>query len=412
MVKKNTLSGVYFIAPVIIGAYLASTFSISENSALPFSLFQITLLGSFAAYLLFRLRSQNLSVDSYGFEKEYLYFFIIIFFSLIYSPERGQGIFYGLRFAVLIGLSYFIYNAINNIKELKILSFIIIAASLVVALQGIYEIYLDPQIAAFNYLNEGKKLIRARGTESDPNIYAISLLLPCLLLVAYTGTKKELWKKLFLFCVFGVLVLAILITYSRSTYVALFFGSLFVMFTQKKFHFLYFGFTLSIVLIFISDTFRESLISIFIRISDIFGGTEDDSSNVRIMLLIGAIKMFFDSYTFGVGFQGFSTKFLEYYTIQDTIGVFEPHNEFYTILAELGIVGFVIFLVIIWKYLKKGYQITKRNYGDLNFLPLALFSALIGYMLFYQFYGGMLYNSLFFINLGLLFSFEKVSYEA
>lgn len=399
---------VYFIAPIIVGAYLSNSLSLlDENSGIPLTIFQVSLICSFFAFIIYRMMIKDDSVSFPGLEIRHFLFITIIFASLIYSPERGQGIFFAIRYLVLLFMSFFIFNIIKSKQELKVLVFIVIGISAMVAIHAIIQFYLNPEIAAFNYLNEGKKLIRIRGTESDPNIFASSFFMPVFLILAYAGDNKSYLIKTVLYGLLGVMAIAVILTYSRSTWVALFFGISFIILRQRKFHFIYFSVLAVIVALFISETARNIVFSSLIRIQDIFSGSEDDSSNVRLMLLSGAISMFIDSYGLGVGFQAFSTRFLEYFTIQQTIGVYEPHNEFYTVLAELGIIGFVIFCYIIFGYGKIGYEAVKARINSIHFISLGLFTAFIGYLIFYQFYGGMLYNSLFFINLGLMFSLSK-----
>ena len=163
------------------------------------------------------------------------------------------------------------------------------------------------------------------------------------------------------------------------------------------------------VVLFGSESVRNLVFSIGDRIIDIFAGTSDDSSRFRLILLETAILMWLDSYTFGIGYQGFSTVFKKYHPPQEVGGVFEPHNEFYAVLAELGLIGFVVFIFMLWKILRIGWTSVKNYQKEekSTAISLALFASFFGYIVFFQFLGGMQLHSILTINIGLLFCASK-----
>ena len=169
---NKTFNGLVIIVPIVIGAYLSGMVYLAEGASIPFTVFQITLILGILVFVFKKIADQDFSFSYYGLEIEYLVFLAIIFLSLIYSPEREEGLFNAIRYIVLIGLTYMIYNAVNSIKELRIICYTIIGIAVLIALQNVIEIILNPEIAAFNYVNEGKKIIRSSGAETDPNIFA------------------------------------------------------------------------------------------------------------------------------------------------------------------------------------------------------------------------------------------------
>jgi O-antigen ligase len=201
----------------------------------------------------------------------------------------------------------------------------------------------------------------------------------------------------------------VLLTYSRSSWVAIFVAALLVMIYQKKYSFLFYSVIVTGLVFLGSDSVRNVVFSVAERVADIFAGTSDDSSRFRLILLETAILMWLDSYTFGVGYQGFSTMFQNYYPPQEVGGVFEPHNEYYTVLAELGLIGFVVFMFLLWKIVKTGWNSLKayNAKGYSTSIPLGLFASFIAYLVFFQFLGGMQLHSILTINIGLLFCASK-----
>lgn len=406
---NKTFNGLVIVIPIIIGAYLSGMVYLAEGAAIPLSAFQIALVIGFFIFFFRKIANREVSFYFYGIETEYLVFIAIIFFSLIYSPEREEGLFDVARYVVLIGLTYLIYNCVNTLKELRLICYAMIAMAVFVAIPGIVESVLNPEVAAFNYISEGQKIIRSRGAERDPNIFGSNFIMPLILLVAFIGGAKTTKKKIILFIISGIIIASVLLTYSRSVWVSVFVAAMIVMIYQKNYSFLMYSMFALVLVLFGSETVRNIVFSVGDRVVDIFAGTSDDSSRFRLILLETAILIWLDSYTFGVGYQGFSTAFQKYHPPQEVGGVYEPHNEYYKILAELGLIGFVVFIFLLWKIFKNGWDTVKKYSaeGKDSSIALALFASFCGYLVFFQFLGGMQLHSILTINIGLLFCASK-----
>lgn len=407
---NKIINGPVIVAPIIIGAFLSGLIYLAEGSVIPLTIFQLTLVCGFLLFFLKKIVTQDLKIETYGLEKEFLLFLSIIFFSIIYTPERTQALLSAIRFIVLIIMTYLIFNSINTKKEFQQICNIFIAIALVLGIQNIFEVYFNPEIAAFNYVNEGEKLVRSSGTESDPNIYASHYFVPLMLLIAHIGEAKTNKTKILIFGLAGLLIVPVLLTYSRSAWVSIFLGGMLIMAYQKRFDFLLYSAIALIAVVFVSESLQNLLISILTRFQDIFAGVEDDSSRFRLFLGKASILMCLDSYLMGIGFQGFSTEFQKYYPVQETAGIYEPHNDYLMVLAELGLFGFIIFLVILLKVLKVGWEGLKYFKDDkrMETLQLGLLASFISYLVFHQFYAGMLYSGFFFINFILIFLWKKL----
>lgn len=407
---EKLINGPVLIIPFIIGAYLSGIFYLAENSAIPFTVFQITLILSFLFFFLKMLIQQNFELEVYGLEKWYLLFYLMIFFSIAYTPEREQALFSVVRFTVLLGMTYLIFNSIQSEGELRKICYAIIGVAVVLGVINIVQTYLNPEIAAFNYLNQGKKLIREAGSEADPNVFASNFIMPIMLLVAFFGYTKNRLLKFGLFAMIGILVGVVLLSYSRSSLLAVFLGICVILFYQRKYELIFYG-AVAFLLLFISSEYVRTLTYSFgERILEIFSGSKDDSSKFRILLAYASVYMLFDTYFLGVGYQGFSTAFQKYYPPQETQWIYEPHNEFYAVYAELGLIGFTIFMAIIILIFKTAKQSVNRISGDSLLKPIALafFASFLSYMVFFQFLGGMLHNSIYWICIALIFVVNKL----
>lgn len=405
---EKTFNGVAIIGLIVFGAFLSGIFYLMEDAAIPLTIFQLTLFLALFAYVFNIIASRNVEIQVYGLETAYLLLLALIFLSLIYSPNRVDGLFYGVRFVTLLAMTYLIYNAINSYKDFKIIVLVIVISGTLVALKSLYDTYNNPEIIAFNLINTGKRIMRSAGDQADPNRFAITFALPFMFLLNYFITVESKKLKLAILIPFLLITAAVLVTYSRSTWVAFFIGGAISIKYYKKYSVILILAGVGIVVLMFSSTAQTIFISIFQRVKDIFAGSSDDSSNIRLMLLYGAIHMFIDSYTFGVGFQSFSVHFQYYFHKQETVGVYEPHNEYYKVLAELGIIGFIVFMYIISKFVRVAVANLNANDKQMDVFAVSLLCSLIAYLAFFLFYSGMMYNSLFFINVALIFTLHKI----
>jgi len=408
----RSIHSLLFVAPLIAGAYASGLFYLAEQSVIPITLFQLALVGLVGGFILLRFLSVDSSFQLYGMEKWYALFLGLIFLSCVYTPERQQAVFYAIRFSVLLGMTYFIYNIIQETAHLKIGVYAFIGSGVIVALINLYQIYTNPEILAFNYLKQGVRIIRSTGAENDPNVFASNFFTPILICVAWIGTTTKKWLRLVLFGFAGVMLASVLLSYSRSAWVSLFVGILTIQLFQRKNPILLYGVIAFFVVFLISPTVQNLVLSLWDRIVGLFVGGGDDSTKFRVVLAMGALTMIADSYLLGVGFQGFSTYFQYLYPPQETQWIFEPHNDFYMVFAELGLLGFLLFVVImylIYRQALESMQWFRRIHENvwIQAVGLGFLASFVSYMIFAQFISGLMLNSLFMILVALIFSLSK-----
>ena len=408
----RSIYSLLFVAPLIAGAYASGVFYLAEQSVIPITLFQLALVGLVGGFILLKFLSVDSSFELYGMEKWYALFLGLIFLSCIYTPERQQAVFYAIRFSVLLGMTYFIYNIIQETQHLKIGVYAFIASGVIVALINLYQIYMNPEILAFNYLKQGVRIIRSTGAENDPNIFASNFFTPILICVAWIGTTTKKWFRLVLFGFAGVMLASVLLSYSRSAWISLFVGILTIQLFQRKNPIILYGAIAFLAVFLISPTVQNLVLSLWDRIVGLFVGGGDDSTKFRVVLAMGALTMIADSYLLGVGFQGFSTYFQHLYPPQETQWIFEPHNDFYMVFAELGLLGFLLFVVImylIFRQALESMQWFRRIHENawIQAVGLGFVASFVSYMVFAQFISGLMLNSLFMILVALIFSLSK-----
>lgn len=379
------------LIPISIGSFLGAIFYFFENLPLPGTLFQFFLVIGLSIYLFHSLYYQKFEIKFSGLEFPLIIFLALIFLSLIYSPARTDGFYHAFRFIVLLVFVFYIINVVTNHKQPLVVLYALLGVGIVLASYAVAQYLLNPEIAILNLLAGGAKIERvtAEGLFEDPNLFAATLFLPISLTVAILFSNygnKIRFGSLILFLVLGGGVVS---SFSRSALISV--GVIFIVtiiMTKKWKQAALYIVVLGLFLLMVPEV-RSTIMITVERISEVLFGNSDDSSGIRMMLGKAAVFMFFDSYMLGVGFDGFADWFARYYTIQESLGVNKPHNITYTILAELGIFGFFIFIYLVWLIFRAAHDNVRiASQESEKVLYLSLLSAMYAYLIFYQFYGG------------------------
>lgn len=409
--SRNTY--LLFFIPAIIGAFSGNLFNLLPEASIPVSLFQVGLLFGIGATLFYKLFSADFTFRIPPLLIGASIFFAISCFSLIYSGNQIEGLFYLVRVLFTALFGYLLFNAIQSRKDVLFIGDFLIYLSVAVALFGIVVMLSNPAEIAQNITatTQGVKS-RAIGVDGDPNVFASYFIFPFFYLLTLFYSKDRILHKFFV----GLGILAFLgviaLTYSRSVTLAILVGSVIIIFINRDFKLPIIIFGIFIALLFTSETFRLLLQTVLDRIINLFTETMDNSNETRIILFHGAIDMITESYGFGIGLRGFPVYFASNFDIQKTIGVYEPHNIFYQILAEQGLLGFINFMFL---YVITGLT-AWRNYQNSNDkvirnISLALFCSFIGLTIFFNLYGGALLDSRVYILGAIIFGISRLQSE-
>lgn len=399
------------IVAFALGSYAGIIGSIGIFSNLSITLFQIFLGISFVAFVFHFSLTKNLELKLLGIEIELLIFLALIFLSIIYSPNRPVGLLDAFRVLVLILMVYLIVNSIDSLNKVKILIYSIIIISTILAVYAMKEGFKTENLV-LNLLTMGNKLQgRASINITDPNIFASHFFFPILFLFSSIFTSKIGFK----FKIPSTIILPILLggiasTFSRSAWVSLIFSIFLLAVLKKKIKIFLVLTIIFLIIVFINPSTKLVVENLYQRFLDIFSGVQDDSSRARLVLFYAAIYMAADSYLLGVGFRGYPILFTKYFSKHETIGVVEPHNLFYTIIAELGILGLLLYFWILFIIARTALNnFTLKNSGIIGAINLSLFLSFFCYIIFYQFYGGGLVDNNYWIIIGLIFVMNGIS---
>lgn len=395
---------------IIAGTYAGNSLHLLEGFTLPFSLFQIFFLSGLFLLGLNRIYTGRFQFRISGLELELGLFSALMYMSIIYSPYPEDGLLFATRAVVTGLLLYFILNVVEKKNELVWILVFTSVLALVLAILSVRDGLMNTEAAIMSAISGGRRhMSRAATTQDDPNIFATYFFLPIAFCSTLLVSKSDWRYRLFAGILLPALILGLLSTYSRSSWVSVIIMLILIAVVFREFKiFLWLGILGVLALILLPDM-RVTAFNLIQRFGDIFAGSADDSSRIRVVQLYAALQMFADSHMLGVGMRGFADAILNYHSYQDLIGIIHPHNVTYTILAELGLIGFMLFLFII-------YRITRDSYLNIKFatdetekvIATSLFAALVAFFIFYQFIGGGLPDNNVWLIIGLTYATKHV----
>jgi O-antigen ligase len=279
---------------------------------------------------------------------------------------------------------YLARSIMQNEKDVRSFFIIITFLSLYLSYVGICE-QIYPDLVFPRYIVNPKYIIsnvgRSVGPSLEPVGYGVGLVF-CLLLSIYLFSKiSNLLNITKMLALISILMapIAIFFTYTRSIWAGLILA-LFILFLFYPRGKKIFGSLLAILII-------GFILIQTIQVSKTEGSAKDvvkrDTIYVRISMTKAGMKMFLDNPVFGVGYSQASKEFPRYFTTVGTSWVpdkgFLIHNTFVNILVELGLIGFVPFVLIFVYLIKDALLLSRRaiENRDISIIFLAACAAFI-----------------------------------
>ena len=365
------------VAMVIISSIHSFLFKTKDNHSFDQNWWAIVLICSLfitSPILTSLINSDYLQLLSNGEYKGYVKVFIVIPFLFYFFSRRKQN----EAIIDFFLFSYFVY--------------------------GLYFLF------RFFYMGEARSF-DLRPTLSirhgDPNFIAtyFSMIVPLVLYQIKTYLKPQLrysYKRyLYIFLLFFFSG-CVFVTESRMGLLALSSG-LFFSFILIKW-----GFSRKAKgLIYLSAFLVLSIYMAFGQIVERFQNMGDESNIQRIQTLENGVKVFFKNPIVGIGWHK-STKDFFYNThyppFQSEIPLQEIHNTMLLVLAELGVVGFFIFILFFYYLIFKIWKSSQINYELSAFSIISIFVYFMNSLVI-----GAPYKDLVFINLFVLLSLNTLS---
>lgn len=348
---------------------------------------------------------------SFSFEPLDLF---VLLFSLFYlvggffalSEETLTPLFHGTVSFLLILFGYFLLSNLLSSRRL-LLRFCknLVLSGTVLAFIGLLQQILGLSVP--EWLDQNASYINGRITAflHNPNVLAcyLVLCLPLLFALLSEGKNGRGWRILSLL----LLVAALVFTWSRGAWVALFMALLlFVLLAVKKPFRWFFGLGLLLpnLLLFAPDSLARRISSIF----SVFNGSIDSSVYYRFKIWRSSLLLFFDNIWGGIGVspENFQKSYLPYAVSGAEIAE-HSHNLFLQIGIEMGVFALAAFVLLLIFALRKVLSPPSADPLDTRY-PMIGIGALCSLfaMLVFGIFDYVLYDFriffLFFATLGLI----------
>lgn len=323
-------------------------------------------------------------------------FIFISAFSITFSPDRWIS---GYNYLYLMGrymlVYYLVINNFTTREHITELVYAMLASSAAVSLYGFYQYAVDISMLNAEWVDSAyfpELKTRVFSTLYNPNILASYLV--TMISLAFGVFLKASGKKIKvgLVLLISCLALCLLFTYSRGAWLTLvaIIGLCGVFYNRKV---LWLLVLLPIGMFFAHDSVVERIMSIV--------NPTDTSSVLRLALWESTLAMITDHPLTGIGWNAYQLVYPEYnFFIEDesTI-IYHAHNMYLNFAAELGLIGLVVFLALIYFHMKININLcTTSSDKFIGGLSLGITAAYWGIII-----SGITDHVLFNLELSMLF---------
>lgn len=337
-------------------------------------LFIVGIIGTYVIYsLVSRERREKLFQKILFFIKDKIVIFMMIVlvimgFSAIYAQDKVMAIKETIRFGTYFAMLFFIVSEVDFRYYKEIIIKAIYYPAFFVSLFGIVQKFtgIGLEVNTNGYL-------RIESTLGHPNslgVYLVILLIP-LTMILINEKKKE--KKIFYGLTALIMLSNIVLCLSRNSWVALAFGIvLLAVFYNWR---ILFAFVVAGVIALLSPAVSSRIIDMGAKVF----------SDGRIKHWAVAIKMFLDKPLTGVGNGNYVTLHEEYIKRYPSLLVqgeenFPTHNSYLKVLSELGILGFIPFMIMNVLVVMRGFFAYSDAKGKEKNIILGVLIAILVFM--------------------------------
>lgn len=340
---------------------------------------------SVSVLLIWSFMDRDNNLKFFTVNKYILIFATVYIYAAFASVARISSIKVAL---VTVGMVLFYFvaiNSIDNIKKFNIAMFIFLSMGVLVSLYGLYQFRFPEKFSGVWVDTDMFEDIgfRVYSTFSNPNVLGEYLLLTIPFGMAYVVKQKQFIKRLIALAVVGIMMLCLLLTYSRGCYIGIILGiGIFLVLLDRRF--IWVG---VIGIFFLPMIMPASIINRFTSI----GNLNDSSTSYRLNIWLGTLSMLKDYWICGTG-PGIDA-FNQVYPLYSYSGIAAPHshNLFLQLTCDAGIVGVGSFIAILYKYFRTAFTNLKLYPKNENrVFVIAGIAAILGFaaqsMFDYTFY--------------------------
>jgi O-antigen ligase len=245
-------------------------------------------------------------------------------------------------------LPIFFYVTLNNTREKKDVWLIILVMC---AAMFIMDYYTIRQISSYSTLISRSKISGTFQFLGPNEVAAFFNVNTIFLISVFYFMKKNIYKWMLLALILANLY-CITFTYSRGAYAGLIVG-MFVLFVIKDRKMLI---PLILMLLFWQSILPEKVVA-RIKETKTESGQLDESSQRRIDIWHASMDIFKKDPITGIGFLVFRCLGFD---LGDT------HNIYVKLLTEQGVIGFVIFFIVVFCFMREGFCLYQKGEDELD----------------------------------------------
>ena len=335
---------------------------------------------------------KNKKINFPKFISLHLVLFLIILFStfllnvIFHTPKESlDALLYLVRFVIYLFLPLFVFQLLNIYKDIQRIVYFLLFSGLIVAIGGVIQLILVPNFSFMTQFGWDPHSGRALSTFFDPNFFGGFLVINISIILGFYFFTRRFSYKFSLACLALFEILVLLLTYSRSSYLAFAaMAIIIILFESRK--------------IFISLIIISVIVLIFFprAVSRLEGIRNlDSTAQARITSWNKALTIIKDHPLTGVGYNFLPSVKLSYGFIGDpaahTAGGFD--SSLLTLWATTGIFGLFSFIIfygaLIYQQVRTLYN---KNFSNFNRgLSLGLLACLVALLVHSQFVNSLLY---------------------
>lgn len=307
-------------------------------------------------------------------------FAAVALISLLLTPlhlnlfEYFVAFLYTLRFALYITAGWIIYlGAFENFK--KMLPTILLISGAGLAIFGLLQFIFLPDL---KFLQEGgwdPHYFRTVSTFLDPNFLGAYLVLTLLLIIPYFQNKNIFIRRIF-YLIFAIVYLALLTTFSRSSYGMFLISFLVLSFLKRSIKLVILSSILFVFLVFSFQVYIQ-------KVNMVTPLDRNETASMRFYTWQQGLNIFQKNPILGIGFNAYNFA-LRHYQLGDEqflAGKGSTFNDssLLHVLSTTGILGFCAYSSFLFGLLKT------KNYTLIAAIPGLLAHSFFVNSLFYPF---------------------------
>lgn len=306
-----------------------------------------------------------------------LVFFIATALSLLnsaYLPQSFKALF--SKTGKYILLMFAVATSVRSREVLFNTAQLFLLSALIVALDGFIQFFLGFDLIQFNFCDVIYRkwrwaTPRISACLPAPTVLASYLLAALMLAIGFLFREKKPPLGKFVFNVIFMIFMLVcfVLTFSRGAYIALFICVLWLAFYKTKKILLLF---LPVIVVLSFFPHRSYLSRSF------FTKTADPTAQERFLLWQGALAMVKTHPFIGHGLNTYNANYVKYKSPK-IVGNPYAHNSYLQMLAEIGFVGLLSFIVLMaYIYWRSLFYLAKMPRGELASLSCGVTAAITG----------------------------------